>query len=89
MGTTRQENIKRSKAAGIPVGESSELDRPIAQKLRDEQARRERRKKMRRRALKARRAREPDKSMEALREERDALYGRRRLPGSFENGKRR
>lgn len=88
----REENIKRSKAVGAPAGEYSELDKPAQLRVRGEQERRQRRK--RRRGLraggrKAEAARERGKSNEAVRAERDALFGRRRAPGSFENGKRR
>lgn len=89
---TREENIKRSKAAGAAVGEYSEIDKPPALMARDQQQRRERRKRQRRLRKgrqKTEAARERGKSNETVRAESDALFGRRRAPGSFENGKRR
>ena len=88
----REENIKRSKAAGAAVGEYSEIDKPTERRLRDERERRERRKRgrrLRKARQKAKAACERGKSNEAIRAEADALSGRRRAPGSFENGKRR
>lgn len=86
----REENIKRSKAAGAPVGEYSEIDKPPELRARDLQERRERRKRrrgLRKARQKAKAARERGKSNETVRAESDAL--RWRAPGSFENGKRR
>lgn len=88
----REENIKRSKAAGAAVGEYSEIDKPLAIREREAQQAHERR--MRQRRLRARKRKtkaacDRGKSNETIRAERDALSGRRRAPGSFENGKRR
>ena len=88
----REENIKRSKAAGAPVGEYPDIDKPPELRARDKQERRERRRRRRRlrkSSQKAKAARERGKSNETVRAERDALLGRRRAPGSFESGKRR
>jgi hypothetical protein len=74
----RRQNIERSKAAGAAVGEYSELDRPQAPKVR--------RRRLKRGAPKRVQER---KSNSTIRAESDAMFGYRRLPGSFENGKRR
>jgi hypothetical protein len=89
MNKTRRENIERCKAAGVAVGEYSELDKSAAQIARERRERKERRQRGRKRRGKARQRREEGKSNEDIRRERDALSGGRRLPGSFENGERR
>jgi hypothetical protein len=77
----RKINIERSKAAGVAVGEISELDRPKQPKVRDRRSKRA--------AQKRKKLENQKKSNAQLKTERDALYGARRVPGSFESGKRR
>ncbi len=82
MPTVRQMNIAKSKAAGVAVGEYSELEKPRVGKI---HKRRSHQKSHR----KTQKAKNKNKDIATIREERDALWGKRRVPGSFENGGRR
>jgi hypothetical protein len=79
--TLRKVNIERSEAAGVAVGAVSEPDRPKQPKVRDRRSKRA--------AQKRKKLENQKKSKAQLKTERDALFGARRVPGSFENGKRR
>ncbi len=81
MPTIRQINIAKSKAAGAPVGKYSELVSPGIGKT----SKRLRKKQSRRNVAKSKNKK---KDIATVKAERDALFGGRRAPGSFENGRR-
>jgi hypothetical protein len=76
--SVRKENTRRSRAAGVGAGEWSEVDRPPKRRTPRPKRRYRKDKEADRR-----------KSNADVRAERDALVPFRRIPGSFENGKRR
>jgi hypothetical protein len=76
----RRVNIEKSKLAGAPVCEYSELERPHVKRTKRRRSKSARKKK---------KLAQSRKDNTSIRSERDALAGWRRAPGSFENGKRR
>ena len=76
-------NIAKSKEAGVAVGEYSELSRPGVGKIPKSWRRKKSKKKGKQAGKKSK------KDNAALKAERDALFGWRRLPGSFEGGRNR
>ncbi len=76
----RELNFKKSKAAGVAVGEYSELNSPGIGKIPKSWRRKNRTKKGKKKG---------HKSGKSARGAKDALFEWRRLPGSFENGKKR